>query len=94
MALCYFEIKVEIPFSTNLKQKRGILSSLITRLKKKFNVSVAEIDLNDVWKSAKLGIAIVAKDGYIFDSMIDSIITFIESNFPDIYVYITNKEVL
>jgi uncharacterized protein YlxP (DUF503 family) len=94
MALCYIEIKVEIPFSTNLKQKRGILSALTTRLKKKFNVSIAEIDLHDVWKSSKLGIAIVAKDRFIFDPMIDSIMTFIEDDFPDLYVSIVNREIL
>lgn len=92
MALCYIEIKIDIPFSQNLKDKRSILTSITSRISKKYNVSIAEIDFNDVWKSAKLGMAIVAQNGRIFDSMIDNIIEFIESSYPEIRVTIILKE--
>lgn len=92
MALCYIEIKIDIPFSQNLKDKRSILTSITSRISKKYNVSIAEIDFNDVWKSAKLGMAIVVQNGRIFDSMIDNIIEFIESSYPEIRVTIILKE--
>jgi uncharacterized protein YlxP (DUF503 family) len=94
MALCYIEIKVDLPYSQNLKEKRGIIKSLISRVSKKFNVSISEIEFNDVWKSALLGMAIVAKDGLVFDSMIENIIDFIELSYPDITIYIETRESL
>jgi len=94
MALCYIEIKIDIPFAQNLKDKRSILTSITSRISKKFNVSIAEIDFNDVWKSAKLGMAIVAQNGRIFDPMIENIIEFVESSYPEIRISITHKELL
>ncbi|PKO11031.1 MAG: DUF503 domain-containing protein [Chloroflexi bacterium HGW-Chloroflexi-2] len=94
MALCYIEIKIDIPFAQNLKDKRSILTSITSRISKKFNVSIAEIDFNDVWKSAKLGMAIISQNGRVFDSMIESIIEYIETTYPEIRVSITHKELL
>jgi uncharacterized protein YlxP (DUF503 family) len=94
MALCYIEITIDIPFAQNLKDKRSILTSITSRISKKFNVSIAEIDFNDVWKSAKLGMAIVAQNGRIFDPMIENIIEFVESSYPEIRISITHKELL
>lgn len=92
MALCYIEIKIEIPFAQNLKDKRSILTSITSRISKKYNVSIAEIDFNDVWKSAKLGMAIVAQNGKIFDSMVENILDYLESSYPEIRVTILHKE--
>lgn len=94
MSLCYLEIKVDLPLSQNIKDKRGILKSLISRVSNKFNVSIAEIGLHDYWKSSLIGIAIVANDGKIFDSMVESIISFIESSYPNITISIENREFL
>lgn len=94
MAFCYIEIKIDIPFAQNLKDKRRVLTSIISRISKKYNVSISEIDFNDVWKSAKLGMAIVAQNGRIFDSMIDNILEFVESSYPEIRVTIIFKETL
>jgi uncharacterized protein YlxP (DUF503 family) len=94
MALCYIEIKIDIPYAQNLKDKRRVLTSIISRISKKYNVSISEIDFNDVWKSAKLGMAIVAQNGRIFDPMIDNIIEFVESSYPEIRATIIFKEKL
>lgn len=94
MALCYIEIKIDLPFAQNLKDKRRILTSITSRISKKYNVSISEIDLNDVWKSAKLGVAIVAQNGRIFDSMVETILEYLESSYPEIRVSIIHKEKL
>lgn len=92
MALCYVEIKIDLPFAQSLKDKRRVITSITTKVSKNYNVSISEIDLNDVWKSAKLGLAIVAQNGKIFDSMITNIIEYLESSHPDIRLSVTNKE--
>ena len=94
MPLCYIEIKIDLPLAQNLKDKRSILTSITSRISKKYNVSISEIDFNDVWKSAKLGMAIVAQNGRIFDSMIENIIDYVECLYPEIRVTIISKELL
>jgi uncharacterized protein YlxP (DUF503 family) len=94
MALCYFEIKLDLPFSQSLKEKRGTVKSIIARISNKFNVSIAEIDMNDIWKSALLGVSIVSNDGKVFDGVITTIIHFLETNYPDIIITVNSKEIL
>lgn len=92
MALCYVEMKIDLPLAQNLKDKRRVLTSITTKVSKKYNVSISEIEFNDVWKSAKLGIAIVAQNGKIFEPMIGNIIEYMEFSHPDILVSVINKE--
>ena len=61
---------------TSLKQKRGILKSLIGRLKSRFNVSVAEVDHQDSKISAVIAIAVVSNDSRFLDQQLDTIIEF------------------
>ena len=44
----------------SLKEKRAVLQRILTRLKQKFNVSVAEVDYQDTWQRTKIAIAVVA----------------------------------
>ena len=60
----------------SLKQKRGIVKSLIGRLQSRFNVSVSEVDHNDSKQSAVIGISIVGNDGIFIDTQLDTIISF------------------
>lgn len=43
-----------------LKDKRRVLKSVLQRAKDKFNVSIAEIEEQDSWKNAVLGVAFVS----------------------------------
>ncbi len=55
-------IKVALHFdqSRSLKQKRGLLKSIIEKTKHRFNVSVAEIEDQDLWQKGTIGISYVA----------------------------------
>ncbi|PWA13545.1 DUF503 domain-containing protein [Pueribacillus theae] len=44
----------------SLKEKRSVVKSIISRLKQRFNLSVAEIDYHDIWQRTAFGIAVVA----------------------------------
>jgi len=55
-------IKIHIPGSSSLKDKRRVLASIKDRIRQKFNASVAEVDAEDVWQSATLGVACVSGD--------------------------------
>lgn len=60
VGLCTVELF--IPESQSLKDKRQVLLSLKDRLREKFNLSVAEVDGQDLWQKAVLGLACVANE--------------------------------
>ena len=76
VGLCTVEIY--LPNAHSLKDKRGIVKSVIQRLRNKFNISVCELDHHDVWKNATLGLAGVSKDKEIIDRTFGAIEEFLE----------------
>jgi uncharacterized protein len=74
------QIELFIPESGSLKSKRFVLKSLKTRIRNKFNVSIAEVGGNDKWQRTTLGIAIVSNDQKIIDSTINQIFNLILSD--------------
>lgn len=72
------QVELLIPDSESLKGKRLVLKSLKQRLTNKFNVSVAEIDHNELWQRAAIGIAMVGnKQKFLTESM-QNILNFID----------------
>ena len=69
-----------IPHALSLKDKRQVRRSLIDRTKKRFNVSVAEVDTQDVHQSLNIGIAVVSGDFAYAQKSLDEIIRFMEEN--------------
>jgi uncharacterized protein YlxP (DUF503 family) len=53
-------VELRIPDAHSLKEKRGKLKPVIAELKKRFGVSVAEVDHQELWQRATLGVAVVA----------------------------------
>jgi uncharacterized protein YlxP (DUF503 family) len=49
-------LELQIPEARSLKDKRQVLRSLKDRLRGRFNVAVAELDFQDVWKSSVVGV--------------------------------------
>ncbi len=64
----------------SLKAKRSIVKGLIGRLKSRFNVSVSEVDDQDIKTSAVIGIAIVCNERRFIDKQFDSIINFMQND--------------
>jgi len=73
-------IDLHLPGVGSLKGKRQILLSLKERIQGKFNVSIAEVDGNDLWQRAVLGIACVANDGRYATKVLDSVLNMIRAN--------------
>ena len=53
-------ITLHLPGNGSLKGKRSVLKSLTSRLRREFNVSVAEVDAQDVWQTAIIGVVCVS----------------------------------
>ena len=75
IGVCRIVLKFDEVFS--LKEKRHIVKSLIERLKSRFNISAAEVELNDKWKNAVIGIACVSNESGHADSMMSTVINFV-----------------
>ena len=63
----------------SLKDKRRIVKSLVEKSRSRFNVTVAEVADQDVYRQASIGIAVVGSDGRVLNSLLDRIIDFMES---------------
>ena len=68
-----------IPQATSLKDKRQIRRSLIEKTRHRYNVSVAEIDTQDIHQTLTIGIAVVSGDSTHRKESIDEIIRFMET---------------
>jgi uncharacterized protein YlxP (DUF503 family) len=51
---------LHIPAATSLKGKRAVVKALVAALRNSLNVSVAEVDHQDLWQRCTLGVAIAA----------------------------------
>ncbi|MFO7955799.1 MAG: DUF503 domain-containing protein [Candidatus Brocadiia bacterium] len=87
------EIRLSLHDARTLKDKRRILASLKDRIRNRFNVSVAEVDNNDLIQSAVLGVAHVANNSRYVDStlnkLVDHVRTFPAASLVDYSIIIT-----
>jgi len=73
-------IELGLPGNHSLKDKRSVLKPLILRMHREFNVSVAEVDGLDAWRSATLGVAAVSNDAAYLHGLFEKLIKWIESS--------------
>ena len=62
VALCRFDLR--IPDCHSLKEKRHVVKTLTASVRAKFNVSVAEVDHQDLWQRATIAVSAVSGEGY------------------------------
>ena len=62
MRVAVLHVEIHIPYSQSLKDKRMVLRRVKDRLQK-FNVAVAEVEYQDKWQRAGLGIVAVSTTG-------------------------------
>ena len=72
-------IEVHIPESGSLKTKRQPLRSIKDRIRNTFNVSVAEVDGNDLWQRSTLAVAAVSNDKAHLNQTLDHVVNMVRS---------------
>ena len=55
-------LDLHIPEANSLKSKRRVIKSLIEKIKNKFNVSISEVDMQNLWQRSVIGIAYVSNE--------------------------------
>jgi len=64
--------------------KRQVIKSITTRIQNRFNVSVAEVDNQNLWQLATLGVACVSNHRRHADETLANVVKFIIQNYPDV----------
>jgi uncharacterized protein len=77
IGLCRLELLLHGNFS--LKGKRQVVKSVVERARQRFNISIAEVEDQDLWQKAVLGIGTVSNDRQRVNSILDQVVDFIEN---------------
>ncbi len=88
------KIRLRLPENQSLKGKRRVLKSITARLKNKFNVSVAEVDDQDLWQLATLGICCVSNDQRFTNEVLSKVVDFITGSGFDVEILGYEIEIL
>lgn len=73
-------IKLMLYESNSLKDKRHIIKSVMGQIQSRFNVSIAEVGLNDSWKTSIIGFSCVTNDTGHANKTISKILKFIDGD--------------
>ncbi len=94
MPIGIMKIEFYLPACSSLKDKRHILKPMLARLHKEFNISIAEYDHLDVWKSSTIMIAMVSNDSKYLQRHLLKIQEFIKGHWPDLQITKDNIEII
>jgi uncharacterized protein YlxP (DUF503 family) len=72
-AIGVLTLELRLEDSHSLKEKRHVVESLKNKLRNKFNVSVAEIDYQDLWQRAAIAAVTVSSDHTHAEKVLQSV---------------------
>ncbi len=73
MVVGSLQLTLHLPLSRSLKAKRQVVASLTARLRRAFNVAVAEVDQMDSWQLAVIGVSCVSNDRKVADRLLQQV---------------------
>ena len=79
IGVCTLEFRIS--YTHSLKEKRSVVKRISNKIQQKFNVSVSEVDTQNLWQIATLGIAVVGSHGPFLEGVLETIINYVESIF-------------
>ena len=88
------KIRLHLSDSRSLKDKRRTVKSIISRLRRQYNISIAEVDDQDLWQLVTLGIACVSNHSQHVDDILSKVISFITNNYPELEIVDQEMEIL
>ena len=94
MPLGVLTFQIQIPGCASLKEKRSRLKPLLARLRRAFNISIAEMGHNDAWGRAVITCALVSNDNGHTQRALQAIPVWIEKNWPDVIIISEQIEII
>jgi hypothetical protein len=86
MTVGILQITLNINDARSLKDKRRVVKSLKDRLRNRFNISIAEVGMQDYWQQAELAACMVGSDRRYVEGALTKIVSLFESYPPVIVV--------
>ena len=86
-------INMRAEWVNSLKEKRTVVKSIIDKVKNKYNVSIAEVENQDMHKDISLGFACVTNEARHAQTILQNVLSFIENN-TDAVVVDVQTEIL
>ncbi len=68
-------LEIQLPYAHSLKDKRAVLQKVRDRLRSRFNVAVAELDHQDVWQQATLGVVSISNSQALLESIFRQVLS-------------------
>jgi hypothetical protein len=85
---------LRIPASGSLKDKRQVVRSLTQRLRNTYQVAAAEIENNDAWQLATIGVACVSNSAPHCEQVLREIVAYVESSRLDAEILDVETDVI
>lgn len=79
MVVGIVRVDLHLPGARSLKDKRQVVRSMKERIRERVHASVAEVEYQDLWQRAALGITVVAEDGAQVHELLNSARNIVES---------------
>lgn len=92
MKVLLLKVTLRASWVHSLKEKRMVVKSIIQKLKNKFNLSVGEVDEQNIHQNIVIGISAICGSSAQVDSTMENVITFIEKNTDAEIINIENEE--
>jgi len=70
-------LELRIPASGSLKAKRQVVKGITGGLRAKFNVAVAEVDHQELWQRASVGVTCISESGFHAQKMLKEVEKFV-----------------
>lgn len=79
------QFDLHLPHVHSLKEKRAVLKPIIEGARRRYQVAVAEVDFQDKWQRAGIGLAVVAASAGHAEEVLQAVERFVWS-FPEVEV--------
>lgn len=94
MSIGLLTMHLNLPGCTSLKEKRGKIKPILSRLHREFNVATAELDLQDVWQETVIGCATLSGSTAQNQRLLQQVVDFTERNWPDLLLLEHHVEII
>ena len=86
MHIAILTLHLMLPGCASLKEKRSRIKPILSRLHREFNITVAEVDLQDIWREVVIACAVVSNNSIHNQQVLQKVILYTEQHWPDFYI--------
>jgi uncharacterized protein YlxP (DUF503 family) len=87
-------LRLRLPENSSLKGKRGVVKALCARVQNEFRVAAAEVESNDVWQIAEIGVAVVSNERGHADAVLARVVRYVEDTRLDLELLDVETELI